>query len=150
MKFSKAKEEQLKTKIVDIILKCVMQAKEAKTEADKMAYVSDWYIMEKVFYADLVSTPKEWFLLGKLVEEMYDVAPKALATAMQAAGIIKDDSKASKCYAYWEEKYGKSEALILSEKLATAFTGNKYSLENIKSMGDKMEIMRGNNKDIRA
>lgn len=137
MKFSKAKEEQLRMKIVDIILKCVL---EAKKHDNDITYLEEWYIMEKVYYAGLVETPKEYFLLGQLTQKMHDATPKALQVSMQAAGIIKDESKVARCSAYWTEKYGDKKALVLAEKLATAFMGEKYSLEDIKSMGDKIAL----------
>jgi len=144
MKFSDAKEKELKEKLTKIILDCVIEAKINKDDK----YVSEWYFMEKVWYADLVKEPKQLFLLGALAMEIYSLAPKALETAMKAAGMITDESKLSKAREYWKDKYGDSEATLLVEKLLPAFSDEKYSLEDIKSMGDKIEIIRGNNKYV--
>ncbi len=142
MKFTEVKEKELRNKVILILLDCIREAVVNNEEE----YASDWYFMEKVFYAGLVTTTKEYFLLGKIAEEVHSVGPKALEESMKLMGVIKDDSKEAKAMAYWTEKYGEEEAQILSHKLISAFLQEKYSLEDIKRMGDKIEIFRGNNK----
>lgn len=142
MKFSEQKEKELANKIQNIILACVKKA----TQEKDSRYIEEWYVMEKVWNEELVKNPKSLFLLGGLVQKIYTVAPKAIEQLMQAMGLIVDESKLSQARKYWVDKYGEKESTILCEKLLIAFQDDKYTLEQIESMGDKIEIMRGNNK----
>lgn len=89
MRFGIQHKEKLMKELLKLYTELFLEAKE-KQDIDMMAEESTWF--KKVYEANLVTDPKQLFLLGALAKDIHDLGPKAIHTTMEAMGILKKES----------------------------------------------------------